>query len=161
MRSYLSKEEFFVKMKRKPAQEQLYQKALNGTLTEEEISSSGQNYWIQDVLRDLVKRKGLTKSQLADKLADMLVVSYEIKLFPVYVWNHSDFTIIPEKGFSLDISKGQHMLIDKDQLQVKIDFSIMTLNSAQIEQLISNSLLVGDFSDRDFIELVGQRIAKS
>lgn len=162
MRSGMSKEDFFLKCNRKPAQELLYQKVLAGTLTIKEIETCGQPLWVRQALTKLLETNGLSKEEYNKRqLAELDLIVPEQKLirhtFPVYTWNSSDYEIIPEKGFSTTIRNDSLILIDIEQLQIKVDFTVSSVTLNQIKYIINNGTLLGFFTDADFIEEVGKR----
>jgi hypothetical protein len=76
MRSYLSKEVFFKKMKKKPALQEVLDNIK--TYTPEQIQNlSGSHFpqWIKDQLEELRKRGGSTSNDEAERIAALMITA--------------------------------------------------------------------------------------
>lgn len=161
MRSALfGKGDYFKRIKRKPAQELLYQRAIAMELTDEEIETCGQPLWIREALRDIVARGGQTQREMIDKLIAQTEEDQRraaAQTYPVWVWRGENQTIVPTRGFDLEIETGNFVLIDRARGQVKIDYSLLNLDDAKIQAIESRCEFVGTYTDPGFLELVGSR----
>jgi len=161
MRSALfGKSDYFMRIKRKPAQEDLYQKVIRNELSDEEIENCGQPLWIREALREIKTRGGLTQWQCVDKVieeAEAAQARAANQTYPVYEWTAPMMEVTPEKGMSLEVFPGNLMLVDRPRGQVKIDYSLLTLSPAKIDALLGNAKYICDSTDTGFVELVGSR----
>ena len=80
MRSYLSPDVFFKKMKKKPALQAVIDNINSYTIDQiEELSGSHFPSWIKEQLHELKKRDGKTAEQSANEIADMMIRASTIK----------------------------------------------------------------------------------
>jgi hypothetical protein len=76
MRSYLSPDKFFQKMKKKPALKLVLDNI--GNYSDEDIDNlQGSHFpqWIKDQLKELRKRGGKTAEDEAQRIADMMIAA--------------------------------------------------------------------------------------
>lgn len=157
MRTGLSPVEFFLKCKRKPKQQELLDRI--ETLTQEDIDNSGQPQWVRKALTELKKRNGITARQSAEVLAQQMQDSHmqaPDPTFPVYRWTRAPIEVKPQKGMSLEILPRELMLVDTNRNEIKIDYSILSLTYAKIQEITSQAEIVGMMTHRQFIEFVAQ-----
>lgn len=163
MRSSLyQKTDFLARMKRKPAQELLYQKAVSQTLTAEEIESSGQPLWFRTALYEMIQRDGQTHQQVINSIVERVEAAQleaSLRTYPIHQWVSSQQEIIPDKGMSVEVEPGDFILIDRQSNHVKIEYSLLQVNPAIIDFIEQNTSFVCDRTDPMFIEMVAQKRA--
>lgn len=165
MRSALfGKSDFFLRIKRKPAQEDLYQKVIRGELSDEEIANCGQPLWVREALTEIKQRGGKTQWQCVDEViaqAEAAQVKASQQVYPVYEWTRGTHLVVPPKGFDLEILTGEWFLVDRPRGQVKVDYTLLNLEPAIIDELVAAGKYLGSFTDPDFIENVTLRKKRS
>jgi hypothetical protein len=162
MRSHIyGKSDYFLRIKRKPAQEDLYQRVVAGNLTDEEIENCGQPLWVREALAEIKLRGGKTQWETINALIADTESAQEIaknQTYPVYEWTAESFLIVPQKGFDLEVLTGEWILVDRRRNQVKVDYTLLNVDSAIIETLIGKSPnYLGEFTEVAFITSVGKR----
>jgi len=161
MRSALyQKTDFLARMKRKPAQDLLYQKAISQTLTAEDIENSGQPLWFRTALYEMMERDGQTHRQVIDQIVaqtEAAQLAASLQTYPIYQWTSNMYEIVPEKGMSIEVETGDYILIDRRINHVKIEYSLLQVNPAIIDFIEQNASFVCDQTDPMFIEMVAQK----
>ena len=161
MRSHLfGKSDYFLRIKRKPAQELLYQRVVAGELTDDDIESCGQPLWVREALHEIKARGGKTQWQTVDAViaaTEAAQAEAAKQLYPVYQWILPMEEIIPSKGMSVEIETGDFILIDRLRGQMKVDYSLLTLEPAKMESIAMRSEFKRLATDPDFVAMVGLR----
>jgi hypothetical protein len=76
MRSYLNKDTFFKKMKKKPELQKVLDNIENYTDTDiDNLEGSHFPQWIKDQLKQLNKRGGKTSDEIANEIAERMIAA--------------------------------------------------------------------------------------
>jgi hypothetical protein len=76
MRSYLNKDTFFKKMKKKPELQKVLDSIENYTDTDiDNLEGSHFPQWIKDQLKQLNKRGGKTSDEIANEIAERMIAA--------------------------------------------------------------------------------------
>jgi len=76
MRSYLNKDTFFKKMKKKPELQKVLDDIANYTDTDiDNLTGSHFPQWIKDQLKQLNKRGGKTSDEIANEIAERMIAA--------------------------------------------------------------------------------------
>ena len=80
MRSYLNKDKFFQKCKKKPEQQEVLDN-LDKYSSEQIENLAGPHFpqWVKDALLELKKRNGKTSDQVATEIAEKMIAASKIK----------------------------------------------------------------------------------
>lgn len=157
MRSSKSPVDFFMKMKKKPPLQELYDNLEN--LTETEIENSGQPLWIREVLTSL-QREGIPTEpdmDLIGAMADRMEAQGNpiVPTFPVFQWNHGDLWIKPQTSrLEIQLVKGDNVLCDVNERLIKIEYISVSVDHATIVRIMRDARYLGLMSDRQYIEYV-------
>lgn len=157
MRSGLSKVDFFLKCKRKPAQQDLLDRI--ETLSQEDIETCGQPLWVREALTELKKRGGKSQSQSIEAIADRMQANTPQVAAPthdIFKWTGPEVDIKPQRGMGITLMHGDIYLYDAQTSEVKIDYNIIQVNHATIQMLLGNSTYMAHLTDREYIEFVSQ-----
>lgn len=161
MRSTLfGKSDYFMRIKRKPAQEELYQKAITNTLSDEDIENCGQPLWIREALREIKIRGGKTQWQTVDQViaeAELAQAQAALQEYSCYEWIQPAQLIVPAKGFDCEIEPGDAFLVDPLRGQVKIEYTVLNISHVKMKEMSEVSKLLGRFTDSGFVGLLTQR----
>lgn len=160
--SMMSKSDYFLRIKHKPAQKLLLDKAKSGNLTEEDIEGCGQPLWVRQALLELIENGGVTNSQratsAANAIADAMQAASKVlpaPKFPVFEWVGPEMLIKPQRGFSYDIQTGDYFLVDIKAHQVKVNYSVLSLSSSQISSMLNVGKFIGDYTDLEYVNILG------
>lgn len=161
MRSSLyGKSDYFLRIKRKPAQEELYQKVIAGNLSDEEIENCGQPLWVREALAEIKTRGGKTQWQVVDEViaeAEAAQARAALQEYSVYEWTKPNELIVPPKGFDYEIEPGNAFLADPLRAQVKIEYTVLTISHARMKEMIEASTFLGRFTDLGYVGLLDAR----
>ena len=81
MRSYLNKDTFFKKMKKKPELQSVLDNISNFSDEQiDELSGSHFPQWVKDQLKKLNKRGGKTSDEIAQEIAEKMIAASQNKL---------------------------------------------------------------------------------
>lgn len=153
------KTDYFLRIKHKPAQKELLEKARAGTLSREEIEKSGQALWIREALFDLISRDGHSQTEQINEFADRVEAAQAAareQKYPCYRWLKPERRVKPDRGFDLEILQGEMILIDRPRGQAKVQYSLLVMNSAKLDALAAEATYVGEFTDYEYIELAAK-----
>lgn len=168
-------DEFFRKMKKKPALQAVLDK-LDELTVEDLTSLPDQPLWIREQLVKLKQRNGLTSSQVAEQLADRMMQSAPQQTpqpaREVRVWQGDPAFIGGGHSgqFAAEILPGDIVLLLPPQTsethgvpmghyEAKLDSSVIKLTPTQWDVLLRNTALVGVMTEKEYTEEVQRRLA--
>lgn len=161
MRSSLyGKSDYFLRIKRKPVQEELYQKVISGNLTDEEIENCGQPLWVREALTEIKTRGGKTQWQVVDQViarTEAAQAMAALQEYSVYEWKKANELIVPPKGFDYEIEPGNLFLADPIRAQVKIEYTVLNISHVKMQEMIDASVFLGRYTDPGYVELLTMR----
>ena len=151
MRSRLSKADFFEQMKKSPKQQQLLDSIKS--LTEEDIESCGEPYWIRKAL------VGIQSKRRAMALAIHMRATYvppADKTYTVYEWTGPTYTFAPKGHLSLDIEPGNLFYFIAPDV-VKVNNFILNLDAGFDSILLKYGIVVDIMTSNEYSLKVNTR----
>ena len=138
MRTNKNPVEFFIAMKKKPAQQALYDNVKN--LSYEEIEKCGQPLWIRNALKKL--KDGYMN---ADQIADLMEVEIEEIEYPVFRYKGPNHDLKLKNG-TVEISTNDLILVlEKSTIIANMAYEIIDLESLLKKSDFVNRMLKSDF----------------
>lgn len=167
MRSSLSQEEFFQKMKKKPALQAILDHFDQYTVEELE-NIQGQPLWIRKVLVELKNRNGLTPELTAEQLANMMKTKPRAQESKnsVYRWKGCDWQMPCGKTgtMKIEVTIGDLFYVtqttDSDTLCLKLSSSIGYVNSHQRIFFLQNAEFLANMTRGEFAKFLSDDLSQ-
>lgn len=146
MRTTKNPVDFFLAMKKKPAQQKLFDNI--DSLSDDDIDRCGQPLWIRDVLKKL--KGGYIN---VDQIADLMEVSIDEIEYPVFRYKGNTHELKLKNG-TVEISHNDLILIlEKSTIIANMAYEIVDL-----EDLIKKSDFIGNMLKNDFFTMYQKEV---
>jgi len=160
MRTYMDKTDFFLRIKRKPAQEELLQKVRAGELTEQQIEECGQPLWVREALTNILLRGGQSSNEaVMEEVArrEAIQAANARQTYPQYEWIGPTMELKPKRGFSYEVQPGEYVLADVGRGQIKIDYTLIIADTDLFAAIAPHLKYREDVTDPGHVNSVGLR----
>lgn len=161
MRSGISPDKFFEKMKKKPALQKILDTMDDYSI--EDIEQFNQPKWIRE---QLVKIKnGTTEGDMlasAEEIAAQMVAASPphdgvFKTYEIRIWNGSNWFPVTAKGFSAELCPND-LVVVLDVFKIQISSTVMLLNDRSWSDFLMDSITVDDMTVSAYKQLVQQKL---
>lgn len=160
MRSRISPDKFFEKMKKKPALQKILEFINDYSI--EDIEQLNQPKWIRE---QLVKIKNSTTEGdillSAEEIADQMLASPTptnvFKTYDIRIWNGNNWFPITIKGLSVELCPND-LVVVLDVSKIQISSTVMTLDNKSWIVFMADSILFDNMSMSEYKQTVQQKL---